>query len=83
MYTIYALKFNIGRIYVGLTGNLKQRIVDHKRGHVKSTKNRGKFKITITEENVPDRKSARLKEKYWKSGYGKERLKVWGGSSIG
>jgi putative endonuclease len=82
MYIIYTLKFITGRIYIGMTSDLKQRLADHKRGHVKSTKNRGKYEVIII-ESCPDRKSARLKEKYWKSGYGKERLKVWGGSSIG
>ena len=82
MYIIYALKFTVGRLYVGMTGNLKQRMADHSRGHVKSTKNRGKFEIIII-ENVPDRVAARKREKYWKSGCGKEQLKVRGGSSIG
>lgn len=82
MYKIYALYFEIGRIYVGMTGNLNQRITDHKRQKVKSTKNRGSFKVRVIEE-CPNRDMARVREKYWKSGCGKEKLKIWSGSSVG
>jgi len=71
MYIIYALKFVSGRIYVGMTSNPEQRLADHRRGHVKSTKNRGEFKI-LQIENCGDKKLARLREKFWKSGCCKE-----------
>ncbi len=82
MFTIYALCFETDRIYVGMTGNLQQRISYHQRQKVKSTKHRGLFTVVIIEQ-CPDRISARAREKYWKSGYGKERLKIWSGSSVG
>jgi putative endonuclease len=76
MYVIYALFFeNTGRIYVGMTSKLSQRITDHKRGKTKSTKNRGNFLVRIIEK-CEDRESARNREKYWKSGCGKEKLKI-------
>jgi putative endonuclease len=75
MYKIYALFFkDIQRIYVGMTGNIEQRICDHNKGRTKSTKNKGKFDMKILEE-CKDRKIARKREKYWKSGCGKEKLK--------
>jgi putative endonuclease len=82
MYTIYGLNFDDGRIYVGMTDNLARRIKEHKRGRTKSTKNRGDFKIIKIEE-CDNRVTAREREKYWKSGCGKEQLKFWSGSSAG
>lgn len=76
MYTIYALYFK-DRIYVGMTNNVDRRILEHKRGKTKSTKNRGGFSLRIIEK-CSERKDARLKEKYWKSGCGKEKLKNMG-----
>ena len=75
MYTVYALQFcNSGRIYVGFTNDLNRRLAEHKRGHTKSTKNRGDYLLVYTEE-CSDRVTARTREKYWKSGFGKEQLK--------
>ena len=74
VYFIYALRFDDGRIYVGMTNNLSRRVAEHKRGKTKSTKNREKFKV-ICIETYLDRLKAHTREKYWKSGYGKERLK--------
>jgi len=74
MYIIYALEFINGRIYVGMTNNLNRRIEEHRRNKTKSTKNRGKFNVIIIEEQS-ESIIARQREKYWKSGCGKERLK--------
>ena len=75
MYNIYALFYeDLNRIYVGMTENLQRRINDHKRGKTRSTKNRGKFSVMIIEE-CQTREDARKREKYWKSGCGKEILK--------
>ena len=76
MYVVYALFFeDVKRIYVGMTGNLEERIKYHKRGKTRSTKNRGTFIVKIIEECV-SREEARKREKYWKSGCGKELLKL-------
>ncbi|MFA6171239.1 MAG: GIY-YIG nuclease family protein [Patescibacteria group bacterium] len=83
MFYIYALLFESGRIYVGMTSDLETRIKDHKRGKTKSTKNRGNFQVAILGE-AENRTNARQKEKYWKSGCGKEKIKTtWSGSSVG
>jgi putative endonuclease len=75
MYTIYALVYkNQNRIYIGMTSDLGKRVDYHKRGKTRSTKNRGGFEVKIVEK-WETREDARKREKYWKSGYGKERLK--------
>ncbi len=76
MYTIYALFFkNIKRIYIGMTSDLDRRIAEHRRGKTRSTKNRGEFDIKII-EICENRETARSRELYWKSGCGKEKLKI-------
>lgn len=61
-------------MYVGMTDNLKRRIKEHLRGKTKSTKNRKIIKVIII-ERCEKRLMARKREKYWKSGCGKEALK--------
>ena len=87
MYIVYALFYkDVKRIYVGMTNNLTRRVSEHRRGKTKSTKNRGDFSVSIIEE-CKTRKEAHEREKYWKSGCGKEFLKYSGmeqsGSSRG
>ncbi|MDP7526215.1 MAG: hypothetical protein QF852_01175 [Candidatus Marinimicrobia bacterium] len=48
-------------------------IQNHNSGKVKSTKARRPYKIVLLEE-FDDLKSARIREKYYKTGFGK---KVW------
>ena len=86
MFTIYALCFESGRIYVGMTSDLDRRIKEHERGKTRSTKDRGKFTVKAI-ETCTDRVHARQREKFWKSGRGRELLKYSGieqsGSSSG
>ena len=75
MYTVYALKSKIKKyIYVGMTQNLDQRIRRHNNGYEKTTKPYKPFKL-IHREVYPSRIEARKREKYLKSGVGKEFLK--------
>ncbi len=75
MYYVYAIKSEKdGRIYVGLSYNLERRIFEHNAGYVFSTKGYRPWKL-IYKEKVKDRKEARKREKYFKSGCGKELLK--------
>ncbi|OGM24612.1 hypothetical protein A2962_01520 [Candidatus Woesebacteria bacterium RIFCSPLOWO2_01_FULL_39_61] len=39
MYFVYILKLNNGQYYSGYSSNLKQRVVDHKKGRIDATKN--------------------------------------------
>ncbi len=75
MYTVYALK-SIERnyIYVGLTNNLERRYLEHNEGREKTTKPYRPFKLLYSEQAI-DRIEARKREKYLKSGSGKEFLK--------
>lgn len=74
-YYVYAIK-SIQRkyIYVGLTNNIERRIKQHNNCREKTTRAYTPFKIIYANE-FQDRKSAREKEKYLKSGIGKELLK--------
>ncbi|HEY9005886.1 MAG TPA: GIY-YIG nuclease family protein [Ohtaekwangia sp.] len=62
-------------IYVGLTNNLQRRISDHNRGYNKTTKPYHPFRTLLTEQ-FNSRMEARIREKYLKSGVGKEFLKA-------
>ena len=76
MYTVYALKSKIKKyIYVGMTQNFDQRIRRHNNGYEKTTKPYKPFKL-IHREVYPSRIEARKREKYLKSGVGKEFLKT-------
>lgn len=74
MYTVYALVFIDGDVYIGMTQDLCKRIARHKRGCTRSTKNR-KICRVLRIEICLNRREAREREIYWKSGCGKERLK--------
>lgn len=75
MYIIYALLFrDRKRIYIGTTSNLERRIIAHRNGKTISTKNRGDFDVKVI-ESCDNSQKAREREKYWKSGCGKEFLK--------
>lgn len=72
VYAISSLKRNY--IYVGLTSNLEKRIARHNRGYEKTTRPYVPFAL-IYSEKLDSRLQARNREKYWKSGVGKERLR--------
>ena len=75
MYFVYAIRSQKdGRIYVGLSSDVQRRLSEHNAGYVFSTKGFLPWKL-IYKEKVMNRKEARKKEKYYKSGFGKELLK--------
>ena len=57
-----------------MTKNLSKRLIDHNSGRVFSTKGFRPWKVLCYEE-CGDRQNARAREKYLKSGVGKEFLK--------
>ena len=75
MFFVYVLS-SVSRnyIYVGLSSDTERRISDHNEGHNKTTKPYRPFKTILIEE-YPTRPLAREREKYLKSGIGKEYLK--------
>ena len=75
MIYVYAIKSNVKNyIYVGMTNNLDRRIIEHNNGENRSTKAYKPFTVIFT-ELFSTRIEARKKEKYLKSGIGKEWLK--------
>ncbi len=76
MWYVYVLKsYKNGKLYIGMTGNLKRRIDEHnKKIGGKYTKNNGPFKL-IYYEAFLDKKDATKDELFFKSGYGREVLK--------
>lgn len=76
MIIVYAIKsLSRSYIYVGMTNDLSRRLAEHNNGENRSTKAFRPFVLIFSEE-FPDRISARIKEKYLKSGIGKEFLKA-------
>ncbi|MCC7469978.1 MAG: GIY-YIG nuclease family protein [Bacteroidetes bacterium] len=76
-YFLYILKSNKDNgYYVGITGNLNNRLNYHNKGRVKSTKSRIPFEIIYT-ETFSSILEARNREKYLKSYKGsKEKLDI-------
>lgn len=63
-----------GSLYKGFTNNLERRITQHNKGGCRSTSNKRPFKLVYFEE-ISSRIKAREREKYFKSGTGREQLK--------
>jgi len=59
--------------YIGMTNNVEKRVILHNKGWVKSIKAFAPFDLLLVEE-FPTRNLARMREKYYKTGFGK---KVW------
>ncbi len=75
MYTVYAIKSLIRNyIYVGMFSQLEKRLNRHNEGKNKTTKPYAPFELIYT-ETFETRLQARIREKYWKSGIGKEKLR--------
>jgi len=71
---IYVLKSKKDlKRYIGLTNNLESRISLHNNGKVESTKNRRPLVLLYYEE-IEDRAEAAKREKFLKSGKGREFL---------
>ncbi len=73
MVTVYVLKGSKGKRYVGITNNLRRRLREHRSGKTKGGQVIGDFKVLLTEE-YPDYTTARRRERFLKSGQGREWL---------
>ena len=62
-----------GKLYTGISQDPEARLKSHNRGETKSTKGRRPFELVYSEK-VFNRTSARQREKYLKSGIGREFL---------
>ena len=75
MYFVYVLQsIKDNKKYVGFTKDLENRVNQHNRGKVDSTKNRLPFKLIYYEACI-NQKDALHREKYLKTAYGKRYLK--------
>jgi len=82
-YFVYAISSKVRNyIYVGITNNLEKRIKQHNMGYNRSTKPYVPFELFYYEE-LSDRPSARLREKFLKNSFGKEFLKQYLNSLAG
>ncbi len=72
VYAISSLNYNY--IYVGMSINVNERIERHNSRRERTTRHYAPFRL-IYVEKCADRIEARKREKYWKSGVGKERLR--------
>lgn len=74
-YSVYVIQSEVDkRLYVGLSSNIEKRLRSHNNGETFSTKGYRPWKL-IYSEIVGKRKEAREREKYLKSGIGKEYIK--------
>jgi len=74
-YLVYAIRsFNRNYLYVGLTADLNRRFKQYNDGRERTTRVYRPFML-IYQEEFESRELARNREKYLKSGVGKEFLK--------
>ena len=74
-YFVYVLKSEVdGRLYKGFTDNISRRMQEHNNGKMKSTKGYKPWKI-VYKEDFDTLIEARAREKYFKTGIGREFLK--------
>jgi putative endonuclease len=74
MYIVYVLKDERGKMYKGMTSNLKRRLLEHKRGNTKSTRYLENPSVVYTKEH-PSFEKAREREVYFKTAAGRRFLK--------
>ena len=71
---VYVLRDRTGRHDVGITQHLRRRIKEHNAGRTQADAGRGPFEL-VYKESHPDHKAARGRERFLKSGAGREWLK--------
>ena len=75
MFFVYVLRSRKdGALYIGLTGDLDRRIKEHNSGKERTTRHRRPFDL-VHSEGYATRTEARAREKFLKTGYGREQLK--------
>ena len=73
-YTYVLKSLKEGNLYVGWTNSLKERVTEHNKGLVKSTKSRIPFELVYF-EGCKDKSGAISREKQLKTGFGRDYLK--------
>ena len=75
MFYVYVLKNTKPSLYIGHTNDLERRVIEHNSGRSPYTKNRGPWNL-IYSESLVSRSEAMRREKFLKSGKGREFLKT-------
>ncbi len=79
MWFVYALRSERDRgLYIGMSTDVKRRLAEHNRGYNRSTAPRAPFKL-IHVEQCESRETAREREKFLKSGMGRDILRAVAG----
>jgi putative endonuclease len=72
---VYALRsVRDNNLYIGISQNPEKRVITHNKGKTESTRNRRPF-VLVYKESCNSLNEAREKEKFYKSGCGREVLK--------
>lgn len=75
MYYLYILvNLKGSKTYVGITDDIDRRIKDHNEGKSKFTSTFGPWKLMYSEE-IESYNKARKRERYFKSGAGRKKIK--------
>lgn len=74
MYYVYIIMARNGELYKGSTDDLIKRVEGHNQNKVKSTKNKGKWRL-IYYEGFLNKTDTLREEKFLKTGKGRERIK--------
>lgn len=74
-YTYVLISLKDGKLYVGWSPDIRKRLNEHNLGLVPSTKTRRPFKIIFYEAFLTKR-DAVLREKFFKTGWGRRHLKI-------
>lgn len=72
VYILFSIKDR--KLYIGYTENFKTRIKEHFKGKVRATKDRRPL-VLIHYEAFRNRKDARARERFLKSGFGRSQFK--------
>ena len=79
-WNVYVLRsLKNGRLYTGSTNDLPRRIAEHTRGKTKYTRHAGPFELVYSEK-YSSGLEARQRERFLKTGQGREELKRLMGS---
>ncbi len=74
MYFVYVLRNQKHELYKGITDNIDRRLIEHNKNKNIGTRGKGPWVVVYLEE-CEDRMEARKREKYFKSGQGREFIK--------
>ncbi len=75
MFTVYVIKSQSGKYYTGYTSDLNKRLAEHNSGQCKTTKTDSGWKV-IYSELYKSRSEAMKREKWLKTGVGREFIKT-------